>query len=438
MRWTAAAVSLRNEAPESTSGLEVILTTGSMRRDARSAGSRAAPRSRGDALPPQALSAVIGAIYDCVLDPARWETALLEITRAMSADSGILSLNDLRHDRLLIDRNVGWGPSGIAERRKHIPEIHARLNEWFAMRPSLDEPFVASRQLAPDYLATAPYVQHCLKPLGIVDIMHLFLMRTPTHFSELVIARHERHGPITDREIEIGMLLLPHLRRAVTISNVLDVRTVERARMAEALDGLHLGVVLTSRDGDILHANRAAEAMLRNGDAVQGTGGVLRAAAPAAAEELRKAIRLAARDEATMGQAGLAITLTGSSMTDAAAPPLFAHVLPMTGSELRTQLKPEAVAAVFIGPPAATTRDLAPVEMKDYLCRRFGLTAAEAGVALQVLGGGGREAVAARLGVSMTTVRTHLSHIFEKTGVRRQAELVRLLMGGDLMGGDGS
>jgi hypothetical protein len=48
--------------------------------------------------------------------------------------------------------------------------------------PSLDEPFVASRQLTQDYIASAPYVQQCLKPLGIVDIMHLFLVYTPLHF----------------------------------------------------------------------------------------------------------------------------------------------------------------------------------------------------------------------------------------------------------------
>jgi hypothetical protein len=96
------------------------------------------------------------------------------------------------------------------------------------------------RELTPDYLERSPYVQHCLKPLGIIDIMHQFLMWTPLHFSELVVARQQQHGPITDREIEIGALLLPHLRRAVTISNVLDVRAIERTRMAEALDALRM------------------------------------------------------------------------------------------------------------------------------------------------------------------------------------------------------
>ena len=67
---------------------------------------------------------------------------------------------------------------------------------------------------------------------------------------------------------------------------------------------------------------------------------------------------------------------------------------------------------------------------KDELRRRFGLTSAETEMALEVLRGDGREAAAARLGISVTTASTHLTRIFEKTGTRRQAELVRLLLDG--------
>ncbi|TIS85634.1 helix-turn-helix transcriptional regulator [Mesorhizobium sp.] len=372
---------------------------------------------------PHALSELIGYIYDCALDPSHWERTLTAVMHAMSGESVILSLNDLRKDRFLIEKSVGWEQFGIEERQKHIPEIHARLNEWFSKGPSMDEPFIASRQFSPDYIEGSAYAQRCLKPLGIVDIMHLFLMYTPSHFSEVVVGRHQRHGAITEREIEIGTLLLPHLRRAVTISNVLDTRAIERARFAEALDALRCAVVLTNSEGSILHANRLAEHMLQNGAAVQGTSGILSAKAPAAAQELRKAIRLAARDEVALGKTGLAIRLTGQE-----APPIFAHVLPMKGSELRTQLQPEAVAAVFIGPSMAAAFELTAAEMKEYLRGRFGLTEAETNVVLEISKGDGRSAAAARLGIAATTVRAHLSRIFEKTGVRRQAELVRLLM----------
>jgi DNA-binding CsgD family transcriptional regulator len=59
----------------------------------------------------------------------------------------------------------------------------------------------------------------------------------------------------------------------------------------------------------------------------------------------------------------------------------------------------------------------------------FGLTPAEAAFAIEIAKGDGKRAAAARRGISYSTARTHLSHIFDKTGVSRQGELVRLIMG---------
>ncbi|WP_163881356.1 winged helix-turn-helix domain-containing protein [Rhizobium laguerreae] len=373
-------------------------------------------------LSPAELSRIIGVIYDCTLDPTRWETALSEISTVMDAESAILSLNDLRRHRVIIHKNVGWGEEGIAERQKHMPEIHARLGEWFATGPPLDEPYVASRRLPPSYLDGSPYVQTCLKPRGIVDILHQFLMYTPTHLSELVIGRHLRHGPITDREIGVGALLLPHLRRAVTITNVLDARSVERLRLAETLDLLHYGVVLTNSDGRILHANARAERMLDEGRFVTGRSGLLAAVTSRATQELARAIRIAARDETALDGAGLSVRLAGESGGE-----LAAHVLPLNGSDLRISLEPAAVAAVFIGAPPPLDPAHSKGTLEKFLRERFGLSKAEADIALEVVSGDDRATVADRLGVSATALRNDLGRIFLKTGVRHLPGLIRLL-----------
>jgi DNA-binding CsgD family transcriptional regulator len=55
------------------------------------------------------------------------------------------------------------------------------------------------------------------------------------------------------------------------------------------------------------------------------------------------------------------------------------------------------------------------------------LTEAEAAVAQRIARGEGLPVVAAALGVSPSTARTHLKHTFDKTGTHRQAELAALL-----------
>ena len=146
-----------------------------------------------------------------------------------------------------------------------------------------------------------------------------------------------------------------------------------------------------------MHTNRAAEHMLRNGGPIQGARGILCAKAPSAVKELRSAIRLAAKDEVGIGKTGLAIRLTEPGL-----PPIFAHVLPMTGSDLRTRLQPDAVAAVFVG--------VAPDEQDgaETVAAAFGLTPAETWVLASLLAGRTLAKTAPALGIAATTAKMHL------------------------------
>ena len=56
----------------------------------------------------------------------------------------------------------------------------------------------------------------------------------------------------------------------------------------------------------------------------------------------------------------------------------------------------------------------------------FFLTPAETRLIESLLAGRSLRETTAALGVAMTTAKTHLENIFQKTGVKRQAELMRL------------
>ena len=64
----------------------------------------------------------------------------------------------------------------------------------------------------------------------------------------------------------------------------------------------------------------------------------------------------------------------------------------------------------------------------DLLRRRFGLTPAEAKLALQLVAGEPLRSAAVKLGISYETARTELKNIFNKTGTSRQAELLVVIL----------
>jgi DNA-binding CsgD family transcriptional regulator len=100
--------------------------------------------------------------------------------------------------------------------------------------------------------------------------------------------------------------------------------------------------------------------------------------------------------------------------------PLVVHVLPTNADH--HEFSPASALAVIVD-PAREPPALAPM-----LRRLYGLTRAEADVACEVLHGEGLQSVANKMSVSLSTVRTHLQRIFEKTHTHRQAELARLLL----------
>ncbi|MGH6734565.1 MAG: helix-turn-helix transcriptional regulator [Methyloceanibacter sp.] len=361
--------------------------------------------------PSRALADLIGSIYDCTLDPELWDRCLGQIKEALGTANAVLSLADISQDRFLLTKQVGIPPEWMDRVAEHATEINSRLTEVLAWWPSLDEPFVVRRHMSESDLRTSPYFNDVVSKQGLVDIMSFYLMVSPTRYSALAAGSTQL---ITDRQVELGQLLLPHLRRAVTISNVLDARAIERARMADALDALHCGVILANERADILHANRSAEQMLRQGRPLRGSGGVLGATDDAATHELRAAIKIAARDETGLGRTGLAVPLA-----EPEADTVFAHVLPLASGETRTRLQPDAVAAVFVG--QRDERDGA-----DLVAAAFGLTPAETRVLSGLVAGSTIAETAAALGIAPSTARTHLENIFSKTGIGRQADLIRL------------
>ena len=365
-----------------------------------------------DSISPQALSQLIGSIYDCALDPDHWEQTLGELKHAFGSEGAALALMDRRRGSTLLSRYVGHAGWDFRElEAKHSPEIVGMLSR-FILEIQPDEPHVASRLFLS---SPTPFFQRELKPKGFVDVMTCFLTHTPAHLSFVGLSRLEDQGVFAEREIALGGLLMPHLRRSVAISGLLDARAVEAARMAETLDAFKCGVVLADRRNAILHANRAAERMMRHGGPIQSARGVLHASMASATRELRSAISLASEDEASLGKTGLAVRLNQDG-----EPARYAHVLPLAGGELRARLKPEAAAAVFVEAPADEA------EGAEAMAAAFPLTLAETRLVEHLLAGRNLKESAAALGVATTTAKTHLEAIFRKTGAKRQAQLVRL------------
>jgi DNA-binding CsgD family transcriptional regulator len=177
---------------------------------------------------------------------------------------------------------------------------------------------------------------------------------------------------------------------------------------------------LVDAGGRIVHANIAGYALIGAGDILRAVGGRLVAGDAQVDKTLREIFAAAGQGDAALGTMGIAVPLIGKDDQR-----YVAHILPLTsGARRRAGKTYTAAAALFVRKAA-----LEVPSAFEVIGKTFKLTPTELRVLLAIVEVGGVPEVAAALGVAVTTVKTHLSRLFEKTGVARQADLVKLVAG---------
>jgi DNA-binding CsgD family transcriptional regulator len=342
---------------------------------------------------------------------------MAEIAGDLNSMGSALLVHDLRGLPPIFLYSWGNDPIWLERYGDYAGEVAALFkNAPDVLTGPIDTPLVLSRSFDEQALATHRVYRDWAAPQGICDFIQTTALRDQHRIGFFSAYRHERIGQYAECEIEIMRCLAPHIRRAVTISDLMDLRKLEVRAIAAALDNLSVGVIIVADNSGILHANDAAQSMFKAGEPVRSAHGRLFATNSDAGRELAEAIALARRDDVAIGATGIGIALKGNSQA------AVAYVLPLTYGDLRTRLMPQATAAVFV----TRTESGLPVDV-GAIARHFDLTNAEARLLERMTPSTTLIDLAKDLGISEVTARTHLSRIFAKTGVSRQADLFALL-----------
>jgi DNA-binding CsgD family transcriptional regulator len=160
--------------------------------------------------------------------------------------------------------------------------------------------------------------------------------------------------------------------------------------------------------------------MLDTRDVLHLANGRLAARSSGSQKALREVFGAAGSGDAAVGTRGISIPLTALD-----GERYVAHVLPLTsGARRQAGARYRAVAATFVH--KAELRTQSPSEV---IAKTFDLTPSELRTLLAIVEVGGVAETAETLGVAESTIKTHLHRLFAKTGVSRQAELVKLVAG---------
>ena len=361
------------------------------------------------------LSELIGTIYDASLDPERWHNVVRGISDFMQSPTVALGITDLKSRALGRVFDVGW-PPGFFHTYEELGHLNPVMFEA-KLRPTGDVIALSDVVDEATFLKSRFY-RECLKPYGQRDGIGMVGLRNGRRIAFVAVTRTEDCPRFQVSDVKALGLVAPHITRALKISDALELSTLRSATLEATLGKLAAGVVLLDRDGRVVYMNEAAEVCMNCGRGIRLTGNRMVPGCPVAAKEFAGVLARIGESEAGENAGNATLALPNGKGGG-----LVASVLRIDRGGRKFVLAPfAAVVAVFIQDMKKAT----PVPCEAF-AKLYGLTRAEIRVAAAMVPGLGIRETAELLSLGEATVKSHLQHVFLKTGTSRQSELVQLL-----------
>jgi DNA-binding CsgD family transcriptional regulator/PAS domain-containing protein len=369
---------------------------------------------------------LVGLIYDGLLESQPWQSALPAlrefldvqvvslVLRPPSAEDPGVILNSVRPE-------PGSDPATLASPDDW--ELTAYRDQFFSLDPFVNLPLnqvtALSDILGDEELARSDYYRQYLQPVGLFQILGLDIAEPGGMLARLRLSRRRDEPAFTSEARDWLTRLSPHLRRAIQIYATLNRTASERDVYAGAVSQLAVATIILDEQGRVLNMNPVAQLLVDQADGLSLKNHHLQVAGRDTNRELQAALQTIVRAQ-QHSQPCVARALRVPRSTGRADLGLVVRPVPV--SEW-SEGQSSPCAAVFISDP-----DLHETASKQTLGDLFGLTPAEANLAILLARGLSLAEVSEAQNISQHTARAQLKSIFAKTGVSRQAELVRLIV----------
>lgn len=352
------------------------------------------------------LTAVGAAFSSAALDSTKWVEAMESIAAetgsfgaVLMPVTGLVQTNIVNQECVEFGRyymSSGWYTRDI--RRRGIPHLrHAGV-------------FSEQHYTTPDEIARHGYFQELLHPMGL-GWSACIRMMAGSDLWVVALQRSLKQGPFSDEELAKLDHLSAHLSAVGAITNALGFARADAALEAFELSGS--AVILLDRTGKVLRLNRAAERMISPDLQVIQRRVIPRNADAAAA--LDRAVHALVWNPADNAPPPQPVVVPRFNRV-----PLLAY--PVRLAAVSVDALTPCQAAIVLHDPEERS-----MPSHEALKACYGLTEAEARLAVSLAAGSDLSAAADELTISKVTARNQLAAAMRKMGVNRQAELVAMV-----------
>jgi len=364
------------------------------------------------------LLGLVEKIYATIDQPGLWDSLVKEICGTLEGDSIVLFANfpNVKTPIILARETTEDSWRDFAGYYAAINPIMQKCEQKFLPGTS----WMSDRAVPDVELETTEFYNDFFRPHDMYYTIGLRLPLGGEAAGSLTCQRSKRAGAFGMQADAVMQALRPHLQRAFSLHHKMSEMNSKTLGLAAALDACGQAVFCLGRDGRVLSANGRAEALLQRADALRLRNQRLHATLP----EMEGAL------QRTLAAAVSALTFERAAAPErsflllerkSGGPPLRIAAAPFVSG--RETWVNGVAALVFVhdaAQPAGSRGDAMRV--------LYGLTPTEIRVAEHLLAGRDARELAGRMHITLETARFHVKRVLGKTGMRRQPELMRLML----------
>nr|WP_254797410.1 helix-turn-helix transcriptional regulator [Pseudomonas aromaticivorans] len=357
---------------------------------------------------------LVAALYDAAMDSHLWHIPMEQLRDLFAANyvTLILRIPDQSDAGLMIVAGDVEGEGKVT----YLTYPHSSTP--FINQP-VDKVFTVDDLMSEKDWRDSSYYQHWCGPKGVYHVMGVDIATPDSGKLRFRITRPESAAKFSPRDRALCELILPHLRRALNMHNQLDRSQSMGTLYSQAIGRLSVATIVLDESGRVLQQNAVAQEILAGADGLKLVGGRLEASYPSDNRELQRLVRSAF---ARQGKESPPIAEAVSIARPSGQVSLVVVVESVPSLEW-AESKGQPAVVVYIRD--AVGKSLTSTTVAKQL---FNLTPAETALCLELANGLSLEEAAEALNIRRNTARAHLRAIFSKTGVRRQTELVRIML----------
>jgi DNA-binding CsgD family transcriptional regulator len=361
------------------------------------------------------LSSLIGRIYDAAADPSLWSGVLAQVADFVGGGSAALVSRGA--DKLTIQVHHDCGSSLLFRQlfRDRFADIDPLLTSQIEV--AADQTISVTDVMPYARFLESVFYLEWMAPQGAVDIAAVVIETSDRGVTLLSVLRHAGHGFVDEAMLERMRLLASHIRRSMTMGRRIEAESRSVADLARVLDGLTTAICLLGEDGRVIRANAACRRLFADADIMTMVGGRI-VARGTPVDRILRGLLGKDNDEGVprlQDQVESLKSIHGAHY--------LARALVLRREFRQPNDSADLAASVLFVQKASIATSFAA----DLVARAFKLTRSELRVLIAIVEVGGVPEVAESLGIADTTVKTHLSRLFEKVGVSRQADLVKIV-----------